>query len=216
VTRRATRRVTWIAAAAAAALLAFGAGFLVFARTVASYVPGPPLRADAIVVLTGGEQRLAAGAKLLKEGRGARLLISGVNPHASRDDLRRASGLPARLFSTRVDIDYAAHTTSGNADETKAWAQSNGFTKLIVVTSSYHMPRSLMELRRTMPRITLVPHPVVSNRVHAARWWMDGYTARVLFAEYVKFLPSATRYGVARLLGWEESALAAKSQAAPG
>jgi uncharacterized SAM-binding protein YcdF (DUF218 family) len=197
-------------------VLAFVAGFLVFARTVAGYVPGSPARADAIVVLTGGELRLAAGVKLLKEGRGARLLISGVNRHTSRDDLRRASGLPARLFSARVDIDYAAHTTSGNADETRAWVKSNGFTKLIVVTSSYHMPRSLMELRRTMPRITLVPHPVVSNRVHAARWWMDVYTARILLGEYVKFLPSATRYGVARLLGWEESALAAKSDAAHG
>jgi uncharacterized SAM-binding protein YcdF (DUF218 family) len=151
-------------------VLAFVAGFLMFTRTVAGYVPGSLPRADAIVVLTGGELRLAVGAQLLKEGRGARLLISGVNPHTSRNDLRRASGLPARLFSSRVDIDYAAHTTSGNADETKAWAKSHGFTRLIVVTSSYHMPRSLMELRRTMPRITLVPHPVVSNRVHAARW----------------------------------------------
>lgn len=216
MTRRVARRVAWIGAAAAAALLAFVAGFIAFVRTVAGYVPDSPPRADAIVVLTGGELRLAAGVKLLKEGRGARLLISGVNPHTSRDDLRRASGLPARLFSARVDIDYAAHTTSGNADETRAWAKSNGFTRLIVVTSSYHMPRSLMELGRTMPGITLVPHPVVSNKVHAARWWMDSYTARVLLGEYVKFLPAAARYGVVRLLGWDQSTIAAKSTVAPG
>ncbi|MBO0763726.1 MAG: YdcF family protein [Hyphomicrobiaceae bacterium] len=216
MTRRVARRVAWAGAATAAALLAFAAGFVLFARTVAGYVPDDPQRADAIVVLTGGELRLAAGAKLLKEGLGARLLISGVNPRTSPEDLRRASGLPVRLFSTRVDIDYAAHTTTGNANETKAWAKSNGYAKLIVVTSAYHMPRSLMELRRTMPDIMLVPHPVVSNKVHAARWWMDPYTARVLLAEYLKFLPSAARYGVARLLGWQESALAAKSHAAPG
>jgi uncharacterized SAM-binding protein YcdF (DUF218 family) len=200
----------------AATLLVFGAGFLAFARAVEGYVPGPLPRADAIVVLTGGELRLSAGAKLLKEGRGARLLISGVNRHTSREDLRRVSGLPARLFSTRVDIDYDAHTTSGNADGTSTWAKSNGFTRLIVVTSSYHMPRSLMELRRTMPGITLLPHPVVSNRVHAARWWMDAYTARVLIAEYIKFLPSAARYGAVRLLGWNEDAVAAKTHPAPG
>ena len=104
-----TRRVTWISGAVAVALLAFGAGFVAFARTVASYVPGPAPRADAIVVLTGGELRLSAAALLLKEGRGARLLISGVNPHTSREDLRRLSGLPDRLFSARVDIDYAAY-----------------------------------------------------------------------------------------------------------
>lgn len=210
-----TRRATWVVAAAATALLAFGAGFVAFARIVASYAPGLPPRADAIVVLTGGDLRLRAGARLLKEGRGARLLISGVNPQTSREDLRRLSGLPARLFSARVDIDYAAHTTSGNADETKAWAKSWGYTRLIVVTSSYHMPRSLIELRRTMPDITLLPHPVVSNKVHAARWWRDFFTARVLFAEYVKLLPSAARYGAARLMRWEESAVAAKTDAVP-
>jgi uncharacterized SAM-binding protein YcdF (DUF218 family) len=207
-----TQRVTWVVAAAAVALLAFGAGFVAFARIVAGYAPGPPPRADAIVVLTGGDLRLLTGARLLKEGRGARLLISGVNPQTSREDLRRLSGLSPRLFASRVDIDYAAHTTSGNADETKAWAKSRGYTRLIVVTSSYHMPRSLIELRRTMPAITLLPHPVVPNRLDAARWWSDPFTARVLLAEYVKLLPSAARYGVARLLRWEESAVAAKTQ----
>ena len=127
--------------------------------------------------------------------------------HTSRDDLRRISGLSEGLFSSRVDIDYA-DTTSGNADETRAWAKKRGFTKLIVVTSSYHMPRSLIELRRTMPGATLLPHPVQSNRVHAGRWWMDAYTTRILLAEYVKFLPTAARYGAARVLGWEERAVA--------
>jgi uncharacterized SAM-binding protein YcdF (DUF218 family) len=211
-----TRRVTWIGAAVVAALLAFGAGFVAFARAVAGYVPGPAPRADAIVVLTGGELRLSVASRLLKEGSGARLLITGVNPHTSREDLRRLSGLPERLFSARVDIDYAAHTTSGNADETKTWAQAKGFTKLIVVTSSYHMPRSLVELRRTMPRATLLPHPVLSNRVHASRWWADPFTARVLLAEYVKFLPTAARYGAERLLRWDESAVVARSDAANG
>jgi uncharacterized SAM-binding protein YcdF (DUF218 family) len=211
-----TRRVAWVVAAAATALLVFGAGFVAFARTVASYVPDLPPRADAIVVLTGGEFRLMAGARLLKDGRGARLLISGVNPQTSREDLRRLSGLPPWLFSARVDIDYAAHTTSDNADETRTWAKSRGYTRLIVVTSSYHMPRSLMELRRTMPDITLLPHPVVSNKIHAARWWSDPFTARVLLGEYVKLLPSAARYGAARLLRWDDSAVAARTEATPG
>src|SRR5262245_17316876 len=194
------------------ALLAFGAGFVAFARTVASFVPGPTPSADAIVVLTGGDLRLLAGARLLMDGRGSRLLISGVNPQTSREDLRRLSGLPPWLFSSRVDIDYAAHTTSTNADETRAWVESRGYTKLIVVTSSYHMPRSLIELRRTMPRVTLLPHPVVSNKIHAASWWSDSFTTRVLLAEYVKLLPTAARYGVARLLRWEEGAVAAKPE----
>jgi uncharacterized SAM-binding protein YcdF (DUF218 family) len=187
--------------------LAFAAGFVVFARAVAHYAPPPATRADAIVVLTGGELRLVAAARLLAEGRGARLLISGVNRHTSGDDLKRISGLSDRLFACCVDVDFAERTTD-NADETKAWATARRFTRLIVVTSSYHMPRSLAELGRVMPEATLIPHPVMSNRLHAARWWTDPLTTRVLLAEYVKFLPSAARHAMARLLRWESSALA--------
>lgn len=202
------RPVRLIAAAAGVTLLAFAVGFVMFARAVAHYAPAPTERADAIVVLTGGELRLVAAARLLADGRGARLLISGVNRQTSRDDLKRISGLPDRLFACCVDIDYAAHTTSGNATETKAWASTRRFTRLIIVTSSYHMPRSLTELRRVMPDVGLLPHPVVSNKLHTKRWWTDAYTARVLFSEYVKFLPSAARCGLAMLLRWESSALA--------
>jgi uncharacterized SAM-binding protein YcdF (DUF218 family) len=189
-------------------LLAFAGGFLLFAGKVAGYAPIYNLRGDAIVVLTGGELRLAAAAKLLKEGRGARLLISGVNRQTSLDDLKRISGLSDRLFTCCVDIDYEAYTTSGNADETKAWAEARGLKRLIVVTSSYHMPRSLTELSRALPGVVLVPHPVVSNKIQPRRWWADPYTARVLFFEYMKFLPSAARYGIAVLLRGDSSALA--------
>lgn len=209
-----TRPAKWTAAILVAMLLAFAGGFVLFTSVVARYAPTAGARADAIVVLTGGELRLAAAAKLLKEARGARLLISGVNRQTSLDDLKRISGLPDQLFNCCVDIDYAAHTTSDNADQTKAWAESRRLKRLIVVTSSYHMPRSLTELRRTLPEIDLVPHPVISNKVHTGRWWTDAYTARVLFSEYVKFLPSAARYAVARLLLREGSAFAgAKSHA---
>jgi uncharacterized SAM-binding protein YcdF (DUF218 family) len=211
------RPAKWIGVAVAAALVAFAAGFVVFARAVADYVPGlPPQRADAIVVLTGGELRLSAAARLLAEGRGARLLISGVNPHTSRADLKRLSGLSERLFAGKVDVDYAAHSTTGNAEETRAWAVARGYRRLIIVTSSYHMPRSLTELRRAMPGMVLVPHPVVPDRLRPRRWWTDAFTARVLLAEYVKFLPSAARYGLTRLLGWSGGQAAAGRRAAQG
>jgi uncharacterized SAM-binding protein YcdF (DUF218 family) len=204
------RPAKWIGVAATAALVAFAAGFVAFARTVADFVPGPPPpRADAIVVLTGGELRLAAAARLLAEERGARLLISGVNAQTSRADLKRLSGLSERLFSAKVDVGYAAHSTTSNAEETKAWARAKGYRRLIIVTSSYHMPRSLTELSRAMPGVVLLPHPVVPVKLRGARWWADAFTARVLLAEYVKFLPSAARYGLNRLLGWNGNAAAA-------
>jgi len=201
------------AAAAGVALFAFLAGFVVFASSIAGYATSAGVQADGIVVLTGGEHRLLEAARLLAEGRGKRLLISGANRMATREDLHRKSGLTPALFDCCVDIGYAAHTTTGNALETRAWASGRRFTRLIIVTSSYHMPRSLVELGRAMPEIALVPYPVVSRNFRTERWWMHGATARLLFTEYVKFLPSAARFGVARLLrSWDASAFAGSRQ----
>jgi uncharacterized SAM-binding protein YcdF (DUF218 family) len=200
--------LAFLAAALGVLALAFAAGFCMFARTVAHYAASPNDRGEAIVVLTGGELRLVAGASLLMEKRGARLLISGVNPHTQPESLQRISGLPHELFSCCVDIDFAA-TTMDNAEQTKIWARKHRFKKVIVVTSSYHMPRSLIELERVMPDAVLVPHPVVPHRLNIERWWTDTYTARVLLWEYMKFLPSAARYGFTRVTGWDPGILAA-------
>ena len=37
-------------------------------------------------------------------------------------DIYRKSGLSPELFECCVDVGYAAHDTTGNAEETKAWA----------------------------------------------------------------------------------------------
>ena len=189
-----------IAAAAGAIFLAFLGGFLVFANGVAHSTPASVERADGIVMLTGGSHRLVEAARLLADGRGNRMLISGANRITSRDDLQRKSGISRELFECCVDIGYEAQDTGGNADETMQWAASRKFAKLIIVTSSYHMPRTLTELGRVLPNVALIPHPVVTQGFRKERWWRDPGTARILFTEYVKFLPSAARLGVARLL----------------
>ena len=181
-------------------VLVFLAGFIAFASGVASSTPTVVERADGIVVLTGGAHRLPEAARLLADGRGSRLLISGANRITSRDDLQRKSGISWEMFDCCVDIGYEAQDTPGNADETMHWAADKKFSKLIIVTSSYHMPRSLTELGRVMPDVKLVPYPVVTQGFRKDRWWRDFGTARILLSEYVKFLPSAARFGVARLL----------------
>jgi uncharacterized SAM-binding protein YcdF (DUF218 family) len=159
--------------------------------------------------LTGGPFRLSAAARLLAAGLGSRLLISGVNHMTTREDLFRSSGLTHVLFDCCVDIGYSAHDTSGNADEAKEWVDHHRFARLIVVTSSYHMPRSLTELGRALPQVALIPYPVVPRTFRAERWWMHASSIRLLFTEYLKFLPSAARFGVARLLRqWDSHALA--------
>lgn len=173
-------------------------GFVLFTTAATRDEPTDPPTADAIVVLTGGAHRIEEGARLLLKGLGQRLLISGVNRRNSKDDVFRLTGLDARLFDYCVDLGYAALDTVGNADEAMQWSSQRGYKSLIIVTASYHMPRSLAEMARTLPNTRLIPYPVMPKSWRASPWYLSPSAARVLVAEYLKFLPAAARYLVDR------------------
>jgi len=196
-----------------AGLLALTAvGFVLFANAVMREPEVEDLRADGIVVLTGGQTRIAEAARLLEEKRGERLLISGVNQRTGRPSLLRISGLDEATFNCCVDLGYQAQNTVGNADETRRWAEALGYDSLIVVTASYHMPRSLAELAREMPNIALVPHPVDPDGLRRKVWWRDAAATRLLASEYLKFLPAAARLVIARGLSpWQTTSETAAS-----
>lgn len=191
--------IVWLAALATAAL-AFG--FVLFAVSVTRDDASGWDKADGIVVLTGGDLRLETGAKLLSEGRAKRLLISGVNRKVTREEMRRLLGLDAKTFNCCVDLGYEALDTVGNADETRTWAKNNGYKRLIVVTSRYHMPRGLAELALVMPNVTLIPYPVTPRRYPETAWWLHPTTTRVLLSEYLKFLPAVARLAAHRVMNW--------------
>lgn len=196
---------------AALVVAAVSLGFLVFAGYVARAPDHADASADAIVVLTGAHFRIAEGARLLAAGRGKRLLISGVHPRVTQADIARITGLSAELLDCCVDIDIKALDTVGNAVETGSWADRHGFGSLILVTSNYHLPRSLAEFARVMPAVHIEPHAVVPRGFPAEAWWLHPQTARLLLSEYLKFLPAAARLATARALSfWQSSMTAAE------
>lgn len=180
-----------------AAALAFG--FFVFATTVMREEAIAPHTADGIVVLTGGDLRISTGSRLLRQGKAQRMLITGVNAQTRKRELFPITGLTKETFACCVDLDYKALNTVGNATEIRKWANLHMFRSLIVVTSSYHMPRSLTEIARLMPDATLHARPVLPERFREGPWWLDMITVRILISEYVKLLPSAARFAAVRL-----------------
>jgi uncharacterized SAM-binding protein YcdF (DUF218 family) len=149
--------------------------------------------ADGIVVLTGGTSRVTDALELLASGRGKRLLITGVNTGTTTGDIAREVVDYNRILSCCVDLDYSALNTFGNAVEARRWALDHGFHSLIVVTSAYHMPRALAELAHQLPNVTLVPYPVVSDRLRIEPWWSNGATTRLVLSEYLKYLFAKVR-----------------------
>ncbi|MFD1303113.1 YdcF family protein [Methylobacterium marchantiae] len=178
----------------AVAVLALLAGFLVFAGSIARDERTLDGRADGIVALTGGAQRIGDAIDLLAGGYGRRLLITGVNERTSRDEIARLNPSQRHWIECCVDLDYRARNTIGNAIETRRWMRQHRFNTVAVVTSNYHMPRTLVELDHAlMGSDRVLPHPVIAEGFDADRWWRHPGTARLIGSEYLKFLVSWVR-----------------------
>ncbi|KQT53968.1 MULTISPECIES: YdcF family protein [unclassified Aureimonas] len=191
------RRRRLVIAAALAAVVSGGylfGGFVRFAQEVAELsTPARVERADGIVVLTGGAMRLDQAIGLLKEGRAERLLISGVNPETGIAALSRLTGTDRALFDCCVDLDYDALNTIGNAEMTGRWARSRGFDELILVTSDYHMPRTLMTFDRFAHVPVIRPYPVARADLWTGHSVPSGLGLKVLVTEYAKLLAARVR-----------------------
>jgi len=170
-------------------------GLFAFAERVRGYTPAPePERADAIVALTGpSAERVNAAIRLLEQDKGERVLISGVNREVRRQELRALTPGSNKLFNCCVDLGFEAENTMGNAQEIAAWARAKDYDSLIVVTSDYHMPRALTEIRAAAPGIRLAPYAVETPSLDNSRWWKAAVTARRMTLEYVKYLAALGR-----------------------
>lgn len=145
-----------------------------------------------IAVLTGGRKRIAKGLQLLDEGKGQRMLISGVSDGVTLQDIAEHEGV--KLYDDMpVDLGYMARTTVGNAKEIKDWVEKNGYQKLVAVTSFYHIPRSLLELGHAMP-YTGIRFVAVSSGYVREHWWKHRGSFCFLAAEYCKYLAVRLKY----------------------
>ena len=177
-----------LALAVAAAL---AGGFLWFLGATRAGVEAPRRRTDAIVVLTGGLDRVETALDLLEGGAAPRLLVSGAATGLTPAALARVHGRDPAALAGGLAIGHAAATTAGNAAETAAWiaaeaASGRPVRTLRVVTAAYHMPRAMLELRRALPGVELVAHPVVPAILREGEVPFSR-TVTLLGGEYLKF-----------------------------
>lgn len=180
--------------------LLFG-GFLWFADTVTSLKAPDGMKADAIVVLTGGYQRIDQAVGLLRDKAGQRLLISGAHPAASPGSIRRATQASPDLFRCCVDIGYDALDTIGNANEITRWISDHEYRSVLVVTNNYHMPRTLLELRRRDHVTDFIPYPVITADLSRKAWFTEPDVLRLMLAEYAKMAAASMR----AVIGYSQS-----------
>lgn len=150
-------------------------------------------KSSIILVLTGDSGRLEYGLELLAGNQDNILFISGVGKNVTISDILRQipETIPEerrkQINETRIITGNKAENTIGNAAEIREWLQSfsaqhQEYKNIVLVTSSYHMPRSLLELSEVIPEISIIPAPVIVKNND------------LLLSEYHKYVASKLRH----------------------
>lgn len=163
-------------------LMAWLGGFFIYLYHIYHFKQTPP-SADGIVILTGGKGRIQQGIQLLETTPEKPLLITGVR---TRGQLKEITFFPQ--YEEKIDLGFKATTTRENAKEISEWDKIKSCSSLTVVTSHYHIPRSLLELKATLPHITLIPYPIISPSFQKRKWTAEPDLWHLLFKEYNKYL----------------------------
>jgi len=187
-----------IVAGALAALVALYVGGLFgFASLMPRAVADPTAPTDAIVALTGGSLRVTAAFELLAEHRARWLFVSGVGREPDPARLPGASALSAAELACCVVLGHEAGDTIGNALETAGFVRSHAVASLRLVTACYHMPRALLELKRELPGVAIIEHPVFPAGFHRDDWWRWPGSANLVVLEYNKYVAARVRHALA-------------------
>lgn len=196
VGRSSRSRRRWLKRGIAVLFLSTGlwiAGLLYFVSMLPSSAPLDDAKTDAIVVLTGGSIRLETGLSLLAEDRAKKLFVSGVYRGVDVAKIIELSRQKSENFKCCVVLGYSASSTAGNALETVEWITKQGYRSIRLVTADYHMPRSLLELRKRMPGVTIIPHAVFPRGFQQERWWAAPRSLKLILSEYSKYLVASIR-----------------------
>jgi|TARA_B100001971_G_C18205928_1_gene547609 uncharacterized SAM-binding protein YcdF (DUF218 family) len=179
----------------------WGYGLFAFVGMIPHQTTNVERTTDAIVVLTGGSDRLKEGLTLLTDKKAKKLFVSGVY---RGNDVRRLLEIqqrsPADLLCC-ISLGYNATSTAGNAIETTGWIKSQNYRSLRLVTANYHMPRSLLEFSHLMPALEIIPHAVFPAQFKRAQWWLWPGTAALIISEYTKYIVASARRKMEKLWG---------------
>lgn len=133
--------------------------------------------ADAIVAVSGGDTnaRVDQAITLYQAGWAPKLIFSGAaadpdSPSNAASMQRRA--VEAGVPMSAVIIEEFSRTTEENAENTAEFIDDQSISRIILVTSAYHQRRALLEFRAILgPEITILNHPVPTDKQWAGVWW---------------------------------------------
>ena len=181
-------------------LLSFAGSIRLLGTFLYDYPPAPAkdqIPKDSLIVcLAGGRGRVHAALDLFSEGVGAELFIVGAGPHTNVQTILKnilaAPDAPkisvARMQKVLLEKD--SRNTIENAYAVENFLRQNPQVHdVVLITSSYHMRRSLLILQSLLRKeVHVVPYSPPKEPIDAANWWQSFLGIEVTVVEYSKFL----------------------------
>lgn len=147
--------------------------------------------ADAIVVISGGDTdaRTDEAIVLYKAKWAPLLIVSGAA--ADKSGLSNAEAMKRRAISQGVPADVVltealSETTKQNALEVKTLINQRHMKRIILVTSGYHMRRAQSEFTTQLSGVTVLSHPVASDKHWGPMWWVTPWGWWLAMSESIK------------------------------
>lgn len=132
--------------------------------------------------------RLDAGFDAFVKTNAKKILISGVGQGVQKKDILNTLKTNYKIKPSDIILGELAKSTDDNAVETKAFMNLNQYKSLLLVTSNYHMPRSVFIFWATMPDFT-IQRLSVDNSSN-----LEDYRIQLIVNEYNKLLGSVLLY----------------------
>jgi len=157
--------------------------------------------ADVILCLAGGRGRIAYAARVWSDARESRLsakikapifYLAGVGIGTEFKNLKEF-GIPEsileELHQDTVIIEGVSQNTYENAQLFRSFARQQGWKKVLVVTSSYHMKRARFILQKTLdPDVQIFSKSSLVESYDDQHWRTSFRGIVVTFVEYIKWL----------------------------
>lgn len=149
--------------------------------------------ADAIIAVSGGDTsaRTQEAIDLYKNGWAKRLIFSGAaldKSGPSNAAVMKQQALEQDVPAGVITIEENSETTKENAEKTKDILLDKSIKSAIVVTSSYHMKRTLLEFRDRAPSVDFRAHPTISDSQWSVWWWTTPYGWYLALSEIAKII----------------------------
>ncbi|WP_338778799.1 YdcF family protein [Metabacillus sp. FJAT-52054] len=143
-----------------------------------------PVKADAIVILSGSVVRLDKGIELFQKGYGQYLILSTPWGLGLTDKTVHTLPIPEK----QLLLEKNATSTYTNALYTKELLEEYNLKSVLVVSSDYHMRRSKLTFDRVFRNSEIHLTYVAADKNSDPYWFLDSNARKIVISEYVKLI----------------------------